>query len=112
MAGSWHDMGCSCCADNWVDEGILGNEDLNHFIVRDTCCRAATICRLAAPCPPLVSPLRSSVAVSFSSAGQESPMSRVLGLPARCAARGEGGTAAAHGRASGGAGRGERGVPQ
>lgn len=31
---SWHDMGCSCCADNWTDEGILGNEDLNQYIVR------------------------------------------------------------------------------
>jgi hypothetical protein len=31
---SWHEMGCSCCADNWTDEGILGNEDLSQFIVR------------------------------------------------------------------------------
>lgn len=27
-----HAGGCSCCADAWVDDAVLGSEDLNSYI--------------------------------------------------------------------------------
>ena len=30
-----HPGGCSCCADAFLDDGVMGSEDLNSYIVNE-----------------------------------------------------------------------------